>query len=1024
MVPLCFEKSMWTVVAMLAVLKAGGAFVPLDPAHPRSRHDEILSQTKASVLLTSAHYEALWQHSELAIVTVSAASITLLNDEPSISSAAATTPSNAAYVIFTSGSTGMPKGVVIEHRALATCCREGKRFGLTQRTRALQFASYTFDACIAEIITTLLFSGCVCVPSEADRHGSLSQVVSAMNVNWAVLTPSVARLLEPTEVSCLDVVILAGEHVTLADWQRWAGYVQVIDAYGPTECCICCTVYTDAQPFKSGIIGKPVGSVCWVVDPEDYNQLVPLGLVGELLVEGPILARGYLNDAEKTQSAFINDPAWLLEDRGGYPGRRGRLYKTGDLVRYDPNGNLVYVGRKDSQVKVRGQRVELGEVEHHLREFMAETQQLAVEVITPGGEKENAALAAFLQLDDKSEEDDGAQDAPVASEPGEPEMLVRVVFPREVEEQMLKRLPGHMVPSVYLAVGQLPMTVSGKTDRKRLREIGASFSAQQLAELRTASEGAKRAPTTEAERTMQQLWAGVLGVAADSIGLDDSFFRLGGDSIAAMKLVGEARRHGVQLTVADLFRHPTLAQISLAGLASPDSSPQPVLPFSLLPLTIKDSILSQNVLLESSIQQQHVADILPTTHVQRLFVNWGIESPREAFNYFFLDIGPQLDAQLLHDSCRILVDHFPILRSQFVSFHEQLWQVILLRPQLHFTTFEVNGSLSEATRRICLEDIQKTNPLALPTSFTLLRDKSVGHRLIVRLSHAQYDGVCAPVILRTLAALYAQETPPITPSFSTYLAHTRTQREASARYWRELLKGSRMTRATVRLRPKAGGLPALDNIKVERVIRTPRLPHNVTMASLLSSAWALVLSSITGEEDVVYGHTVAGRNSDIPGITEIVGPCLNVVPVRVRIQPAKTPADLIRYVHEQHASLGQADSAQLDEIVRECTDWPAGSEFDSVVQHQNIDEHPGVCFAGAKTKVQWFDNPFWIARQLYFFSLPQADQLKLTVAGNTHILTAEAAHSILDILAATIAELSQNMDDPLTLSRFPFPLCL
>jgi aryl carrier-like protein len=843
-------------------------------------------------------------------------------------------------------------------------------------------------------------------------------VINSLSVNWALLTPSVARLLNPSVVPTLKVLVMGGEQVLLSDWEAWTGSVETVNAYGPAECCVCCTVYTDVQSFKSGAIGKSVASASWVVVSDNHNQLAPLGSIGELLVEGPILARGYLNDAEKTGAAFISDPAWLLEGGAGYPGRHGRLYKTGDLVRYDADGNLVYVGRKDSQVKVRGQRVELGEVEHHLRECMPEAQQIAVEVILPTGEGANATLAAFLQLED------GSPSTPSTNRPDNTELLAQLLFPRDVEERMLARLPGHMVPTVYFAVAELPMTTSRKTDRKRLREIGASFSAQQLAELQTASKDAKRAPSTEAEQTMQQLWAQVLNIAPDSIGLDDSFFRLGGDSIAAIKLVGEARMHGFRLSSAQVFRHPTLALMSLPAVAFLDSSPQSVAPFSLLLPTIKDGILCQNILLESSIQQQGVADILPTTHVQRVFINRGIESPREAFNYFFFDIGQELDAQLLRDSCRRLLDHFPILRSQFIPFRETLWQVILLRPRLPFITFEIDGSLSEATRSVCLEDMDKTGPLGLPTSFMLLRNKSIGHRLIVRLSHAQYDGVCIPVIFRTLAALYIQESPLVAPNFPTYLAHARTQREASARYWRELLRDSHITRATARLRPKAGEEPALRNIKVEKVIAAPQLPHNITMASLLSSAWALVLSSITGEEDVVYGHTVAGRNSDIPGIAEMVGPCLNVVPVRVRMQSAETPADLIRSVHEQFASLGEADLAQLDEIIHDCTDWPAGSEFDTMVQHQNIDEHPEVCFAGETTKIQWFEESYGIARQLYFISYPQADQLKLRVGGNTHLLTIKAAHSILEVLAATVAELSQNIDRPLTSCRFSFPLCI
>ncbi|EFQ92914.1 hypothetical protein PTT_09891 [Pyrenophora teres f. teres 0-1] len=303
-----------------------------------------------------------------------------------------------------------------------------------------------------------------------------------------------------------------------------------------------------------------------MVDPENHERLAPLGSMGELLVEGPILARGYLNDVNKTEAAFINDPAWLLEGYRGHVGRRGRLYKTGDLVRYDVDGNLVYLGRKDSQVKVRGQRVELGEIEHHVRECLPEARQLAVEVILPSGQKNHAMLAVFVQLGK------GTHNAHLEEKAGGDNITAQVVFLTGTEEELAKRLPKHMVPTVFFALLHFPMTTSGKTDRKRLREIGASFTAQQLAETQTSSQGPKRQPSTEAEQTMQQLWARVLGIDADIIGLDDSFFRLGGDSIAAMKLVGSARRTGLPLSVADIFRYPKLAEIT-SSVTCEDVSP-------------------------------------------------------------------------------------------------------------------------------------------------------------------------------------------------------------------------------------------------------------------------------------------------------------------------------------------------------------------------------------------------------------------------------------------------------------------
>nr|ARJ54910.1 nonribosomal peptide synthetase 8 [Curvularia lunata] len=229
-VPLCFEKSMWTVVAMLAVLKAGGAFMPLDPDHPSNRHKDILAQTKASLMLTSTQYASLWKATELEVVIVSEADLRQL----SVGNGRMqnlSRPGNAAYVIFTSGSTGTPKGVVLQHQAVSTgCLGHGEAFGFTQHTRALQFASYTFDACITEIVTTLVFGGCVCVPSEGDRRDRLVSVINSLSINWALLTPSVARLLDPDAVPMLKVLVMGGEHVLSSDWKRWAGTATTINA--------------------------------------------------------------------------------------------------------------------------------------------------------------------------------------------------------------------------------------------------------------------------------------------------------------------------------------------------------------------------------------------------------------------------------------------------------------------------------------------------------------------------------------------------------------------------------------------------------------------------------------------------------------------------------------------------------------------------------------------------------------------------------------------------------------------------
>ncbi|KAL7780679.1 hypothetical protein CFE70_010704 [Pyrenophora teres f. teres 0-1] len=566
-------------------------------------------------------------------------------------------------------------------------------------------------------------------------------------------------------------------------------------------------------------------------------------------------------------------------------------------------------------------------------------------------------------------------------------------------EMLEAQLPTYMVPQTLTVLDAMPVNPNGKVDRKAL---------EQQADTQSNHSGQKQQPSTPAERAMQQLWAGVLAIAPDSIGLDDSFFRLGGDSIVAMKLVGEARKAGMHLTVADVFMHPILQDLARNRRQVNDCAVELLLPFSLLSPATKEDILSTQQSLDTTMDVDIIVDILPVTHSQKIFLRRGLDDPRVAFNHFYVDIGPQLDLELLRDSCRKLVDHFSIFRTKFVPHKQEWFQIVLRTLELPFSVFDVDQSMDEASHAMCMQDIKRTDPLEVPTSFKLLRNKSETSRLIVRLSHAQYDGVCLPVIFQTLVSIYQQE--PLYPAveFSSYLAHARRMRTISSRYWRELLKGSFPTRAMEKLSVEVQEPVAPRLVYVERYIDAPRHSERLTMASLLSSAWALVLASITGEQDVVFGHVVAGRNSDIPNVTEIIGPCLNIIPVRTLVHPTKTSKELIQSVQDQHISLGQSDSMGWDEIVQDCTDWPAGTMFDSVVQHQNIVAQPEIHFAGATAKLNAFTNPFGVATYLTLFSEPQGNQLKIIISGNTHFLTLERASLLVDMLGQAAQALSYS----------------
>lgn len=644
-IALCFEKSMWMVVAMLAVLKSGAAFAPLDPEHPQTRHDEILKQANARAVLSSSRNSRLFDKSARTVVSVDETSI----QELSVSSTAVSgqaQPTDTAYIFFTSGSTGVPKGVVMEHRAVSTGCLDhGRTLGFTPEARFLQFASFTFDVSITEIITTLMYGGTVCIPSEDERRDSLAAAITRLGANWAFLTPTVASLLNPEDVPSLKRIILGSETVSKADCDRWVGTVEVINTYGPTECCVLCTAYFGVKDFTAGLIGKPVTSSIWLVDPDDHNKLSPLGSIGELLVEGPILARGYLDNPVKTSAAFIENPAWLLCGNGQYQGRQGRLYKTGDLAYWGPNGNLIFLGRKDSQVKVRGQRVELGEIEHHLRECLPDAPQLAVELITPEGGNKTGMLAAFVQLEG---------DKRTLLQTGNMvngNSALEVLSLPEVEKNMMDRLPSYMRPDVYLAISALPITSSAKTDRKRLRDIGSSLSAQHVAKIQSASETPKRMPSTETERALQQLWARVLNIKPEMIGSDDSFFRLGGDSITAMQVSASARSVQLHLSTRDILRRKTIAD--LARHITPSKS------------------VSNNT-------QSHIEDPVNTpfglTPIQELYLRLEPTGTSRFDQSLLLELRTRIPRDLILSAIEALIERHSMLRARFRKVGEGRWQ--------------------------------------------------------------------------------------------------------------------------------------------------------------------------------------------------------------------------------------------------------------------------------------------------------------------------------------------------------------
>lgn len=579
-VPLCFEKSKWMPVAALAVMKTGAAAAAINISFPEQRLRSIIGQvftsSKTTVILSSVSNQPFFESLGQGVVYKVGDDLHLpIGSTIATPEWPAVHPSDAFYIVFTSGTTGDAKGVVITHQNfISAIAYQGEFLGFGGNPRILDFTSYAFDVFWLNLLRALATGGCLCIPSQEEFENDLGGCLEKYQATVADLTPSVARIVEPRSAfSRLSTLVLGGEAILPSDLGLAGDETQLVLAYGPAECTPTSTILYGPNCLEGGEIGRGVGVCTWVVDLKNPDALAAVGAVGELWIEGPLVGEGYLNDPKRTAEAFVEDPIWLQRGSpdGRHPGRRGRLYRTGDLVQYQEDGSLLFLSRRDTQVKIRGQRVELGDLEHHIGslavKFMQDSGalgengnvQVVAELVELSGISDKT-LAAFIAVDGSSNSfSEKNEEVNVQAY----NRLVQQMI-SSVRKQIEEVLPRYMLPSTYIPVKRIPIAATGKADRRELRRMAASLSTREIEALSEAPANERAPPQTEQEFVMQGLWAEVLKIEdRDCISASDSFFRLGGDSIAAMKIVALGRQRGLEFTVRDVFQHPVLRELCL-----------------------------------------------------------------------------------------------------------------------------------------------------------------------------------------------------------------------------------------------------------------------------------------------------------------------------------------------------------------------------------------------------------------------------------------------------------------------------
>jgi len=820
-VAISVERSPEMVIGLLGILKSGGVYLPVDPGYPQERIEYIVRDAGISVVLTQESLKDMFAGYDVKVLTFEALDLALADESPE-NPENKTLPENLAYIIYTSGSTGRPKGTMLAHKGLVNLTIEQiKDFALDPQCRVLQFASFSFDASVSEIFTTLISGASLYL---ADREAILDIVtlINRYQITTITLPPSVSAVIDPEQTPSLKTLISAGEACSVQLARKWYKRVRLLNAYGPTENTVCATRYfVKSEPSGTTVpIGRPIGNVqTYILNKE--MTVIPVGVPGELFIGGISLARGYLNRPELTAERFVPNPF------GAEPGER--LYKTGDLARYLPDGTIEFLGRIDFQVKVRGFRIELEEIENVLNDHPeVENSVVIVREDNPG----QKYLAAYCVTKKES-----------------------AITDSELKAHASEYLPDYMVPQTFTVLDAFPLTPNGKIDRRALPRP----------DLQQAGKREFVEAKTDSQKKLAAVWQDLLKI--EKVGIYDNFFEIGGHSLLATQLVSRIRKEfDAEIPLAALFSEPTIAGLektlnrftgTAAGLSLPPIEPG------------------------------DRSGLLPLSYAQqRLWFLDQLEPDSPFYNLpSAVRIRGSLDIAALTKAFQKIIERHEVLRTVFVTEEGKGWQKIL--PSVDFEIKQIDlrsepeNKRMDAAQKYLIRESQKPFRLnqAPLMRVTLLHLNEQDYALILVMHHIISDGWSMNILINELIALYygAVKNLPLP------LPKLKIQYGDFSAWQRKFLSGDTLNRMLAYWKQKLSGAPELINLPTDRPrpdVQTfngntisfslsPELSarlkelgskYDATLYMTLLAVFKVFLYKKAGQNDISVGTPIANRN--------------------------------------------------------------------------------------------------------------------------------------------------------------------